>query len=95
MLATVSEVLQGRRVLLVDDNTTNRTVLMGQLLQCGVDPVSAGSAGEAVLLMRHAAAARRPFEAALLDHQMPDCDGAELGRIIAGDDTLASTRLIF
>jgi two-component system sensor histidine kinase/response regulator len=67
---------------------------MGQLLQCGVDPVSAGSAGEALMLMRHAAAVGRPFDAALLDHQMPDCDGAELGRIIMSDDTLECTRLI-
>jgi CheY-like chemotaxis protein len=36
----------------------------------------------------------RPFDAALLDQQMPDCDGAELGRIIFNDETLDSTRLI-
>jgi two-component system, sensor histidine kinase and response regulator len=86
--------LSGQRVILVDDNATNRKVLMGQLLQCGVDPVSAGSAGEALMLMRQAAAAARPFDAALLDYQMPDCDGAELGRIIVKDETLESTRLI-
>jgi two-component system, sensor histidine kinase and response regulator len=86
--------LSGQRVLMVDDNATNRKVLMGQLLLSGVDPVSAGSAGEALMLMRHAAAVGRPFDAALLDQQMPDCDGAELGRIIFNDDTLESTRLI-
>jgi len=79
---------------MVDDNGTNRKVLMGQLLLSGVDPVSAGSAGEALMLMRHAAAVGRPFDAVLLDQQMPDCDGAELGRIIFDDDTLDSTRLI-
>jgi CheY-like chemotaxis protein len=79
---------------MVDDNATNRKVLMGQLLQCGVDPVSAGCAGEALMLMRQAAAAGRPFDAALLDYQMPDCDGAELGRIILNDDTLDCTRLV-
>ncbi len=46
------------------------------------------------MLMRQAAAAGRPFDAALLDYQMPDCDGAELGRIIVNDDTLESTHLI-
>jgi two-component system sensor histidine kinase/response regulator len=86
--------LKGQRVLMVDDNATNRKVLMGQLLLGGVDPVSAGSAGEALMLMRHAAAAGRPFDAVLLDQQMPDCDGAELGRIIFSDDMLDSTRLI-
>jgi PAS domain S-box-containing protein len=86
--------LRGQRVIMVDDNATNRKVLMGQLLQCGVDPVSAGCAGEALMLMRQAAAAGRPFDAALLDYQMPDCDGAELGRIIHNDDTLDCTRLV-
>jgi two-component system, sensor histidine kinase and response regulator len=86
--------LAGQRIIMVDDNATNRKVLMGQLLQCGVDPVSAGSAGEALMLMRQAAAAGRSFDAALLDHQMPDCDGAELGRIIVNDETLETTRLI-
>jgi CheY-like chemotaxis protein/HPt (histidine-containing phosphotransfer) domain-containing protein len=89
-----SAALRGQRVIMVDDNATNRKVLMGQLLQCGVDPVSAGCAGEALMLMRQAAAAGRPFDAALLDYQMPDCDGAELGRIILNDDTLDCTRLV-
>ncbi len=87
-------VLNGQRILLVDDNATHRKVLMAQLLQCGVDPVSAGSAAEALMLIRHAAAAGRAFDAALLDHPMPGCDGAELGRIIAQDKLLESTRLI-
>ncbi|HEV7610456.1 MAG TPA: response regulator [Steroidobacteraceae bacterium] len=86
--------IKGQRVLVVDDNATNRKVLMGQLLLCGVEAVSASSADEALALMRQAAAASRPYDAALLDHLMPNCDGAELGRIIIQDETLKSTRLI-
>src|ERR1019366_4225873 len=86
--------IQGQRVLVVEDNVTNRKVLMGQLLLCGVEPTSASSAEEALALMRQARAGGRPFDAALLDHLMPDCDGAELGRIIIQDETLKSTRLI-
>ena len=86
--------VKGRRVLVVDDNATNRKVLMGQLLLCGVDPVSASSADEALALMRQASAAGKAFDAALLDHLMPDCDGAELGRTIVRDDSIKSARLI-
>jgi CheY-like chemotaxis protein len=68
--------------------------LMGQLLMCGVEPVSASSASEALSLMRLALAAGRPFEAALLDHQMPECDGAELGRMIIKDADIKSVRLV-
>jgi CheY-like chemotaxis protein len=56
--------------------------------------VSASSADEALALMRQADAAGRAFDAALLDHLMPDCDGAELGRIIIQDEKLKFTRLI-
>ncbi len=86
--------IKGRRVLVVDDNTTNRKVLMGQLLVCGVDPVAAGSADEALVLLRQASNAGRPYDAALIDHLMPDCDGAELGKIIVQDESIRSTRLI-
>jgi two-component system sensor histidine kinase/response regulator len=44
--------------------------------------------------MRQADAAGRAFDAALLDHLMPDCDGAELGRLIIQDEKLKFTRLI-
>ncbi|HEY2682190.1 MAG TPA: response regulator [Steroidobacteraceae bacterium] len=86
--------IHGRRVLVVDDNATNRKVLLGQLALCGVDADSASSAEEAVALMRQALAQQRPYEAALLDHQMPGCDGAELGRIINQDAGLKSARLV-
>ena len=86
--------ITGRRVLVVDDNLTNRKILMGQLLLCGVEPVAAGSANEALALLRQASGAGRPYDAALLDHQMPGCDGADLGRMIIRDESIKSTRLI-
>ena len=86
--------LKGRRVLVVDDNATNRKILMSQLLLCGLDPVSAVSANEAFMLLRQAQSFGRPYDAALLDHQMPECDGAELGRRIVADAQLECTRLV-
>jgi CheY-like chemotaxis protein len=86
--------LRSQRIIIVDDNMTNRKVLMGQLSLSGMDAVSASSADEALSLMRHAAAAGRPFEVALLDHQMPGCDGASLGKTILGEPELRQVRLI-
>jgi two-component system sensor histidine kinase/response regulator len=86
--------LRGQRILIVDDNLTNRKVMMGQLSLVGMDPVCASSADEALSQMRQAAAAGRPFEVALLDHQMPDCDGATLGKQVLGEPALHATRLI-
>jgi two-component system sensor histidine kinase/response regulator len=86
--------VKGKRVLLVDDHPMKRKILMGLLLQCGADPSSASSASEALTLMRSAHAVGRPFEAALLDHQLSVCDGADLGRQIMVDPDLKGTRLI-
>jgi two-component system sensor histidine kinase/response regulator len=86
--------LRGQRILVVDDNATNRKVMMGQLTLCHTEPLCASSADEALALMRQAATAGKPFEVALLDHQMPGCDGAKLGKAITADAQLKSTRLI-
>ena len=86
--------LQNLRVLVVDDNATNRRVLAAQLEQCGCLAVCAASAQEALALLRTAAAELAPFEVALVDHQMPGEDGAELGRRIIAAEPLKSTRLI-
>ena len=86
--------IAGRRVLLVEDNLTNRRNLLGQLLLCGVEPVAAGSADEALERLRAAVDAGRAFDVALLDHQMPGCNGADLGRMIVQDERLKATRLI-
>jgi signal transduction histidine kinase/DNA-binding response OmpR family regulator len=86
--------IAGRRVLVVDDNQTNRKILMGQLHLCGVEGAAAGSAMDALAMLRQASDAGRPYDAALLDHQMPGCDGADLGRMIIRDESIKSTRLI-
>jgi CheY-like chemotaxis protein/HPt (histidine-containing phosphotransfer) domain-containing protein len=86
--------LKGQRILVVDDNATNRKVIMGQLTLCHMEPVCASSADEALALMRQAAMIGKPFEVALLDHQMPGCDGARLGRMIVGEPLLKPTRLV-
>ncbi|HEY2684246.1 MAG TPA: response regulator [Steroidobacteraceae bacterium] len=86
--------LRGQRVIVVDDNITNRKVLLGQLSLCGMDPAAASSAEEALDLMRKAVAAGRPFEVALIDFQMPGIDGANLGAAVQGDRELSATRLV-
>jgi CheY-like chemotaxis protein len=89
----LSAAIRGQRILVVDDNRTNCKVLAGQLRRLGAESVCVNSAAEALTLM-NAERGARPFEVALIDHQMPDCDGAELGRRINTDALLKSTRLV-
>jgi len=86
--------LRGHRALVVDDNATNRRVLEGQLKRCTMQAICVCSAAEALSAMREAQSDGRPFEIALIDQQMPGCDGAELGRRINADPLLKSTRLV-
>jgi signal transduction histidine kinase/CheY-like chemotaxis protein len=86
--------IAGRRALVVDDNATNRKVLLGQLAQHGLDAIAVSSANDALQALRDAMRSGRPFDVALLDHHMPGGDGAELGHAIVRDSTLETTRLV-
>jgi len=86
--------LRGQPALIVDDNETNCKVLSAQLKGCGLEPSCACSADQALNMMRAAQQSGHPFQVALIDHQMPGCDGAQLGRQINADPDLKSTRLV-
>jgi two-component system, sensor histidine kinase and response regulator len=85
--------LEGARVLVVEDNATNRSIVEQQLAARGVIVASAPD-GEAALRRLRAAAQSEPFDLALLDMKMPGMDGLELARRIKADPVLADTRLI-
>ncbi len=82
------------RILVVDDNATNRFVLKEQLRswRCRFD--EAPDAMTALAMLRDAAAAKDPFVIAILDMQMPGMDGETLGRRITEDPALRQTLLV-
>jgi two-component system sensor histidine kinase/response regulator len=86
--------LGGRRVLIVDDNQTNRRILGALLAAEGVKVVEAASAAEGLAALRRAATTRGPFDLAILDVQMPDMDGFELATAVRADPALARTNLM-
>ncbi len=78
-LHTHSESLEGLRILVVDDNATNRKVLSRLLATQKCDVSVASSAGEAIT----AVSFKPAFDLILLDYQMPEIDGMELARTIS------------
>jgi len=87
-------VLENRRVLIVDDNATNRKVLSRQLSQLGMIPTCVENAVGALQALQATADGTTPFDLAVLDYMMPDCDGFELGRQISSEDRFKTTRLV-
>ena len=74
--------LAGIRVLVVDDNETNRILMTTLLRSWGADPVEAPDGYEALVRLDQAEDAGAPIQVAILDFQMPGMDGEELGRAI-------------
>ena len=70
--------LTGRKILIVDDNVTNRRILVKQSLLWGMLPSATASGIEALDLVRHGDS----FDLAVLDMSMPEMDGLELARRI-------------
>jgi len=87
-------VLQNRRVLIVDDNATNRTILEQQALTRGMRPESVADGEQALARLRTAAETGAPFEVAILDRQMPGLDGSDIARMIKADPAIATVRLV-
>jgi len=77
--------MQGLRVLVVDDNATNRFVLESQLTEWRLRPTSVASGQEALNALRDEAALGRPYDVAVLDMAMPTMDGLDLARQIDAD----------
>ena len=72
--------LTGRSVLIVDDNATNRRILVAQTARWGMVAKATGSPREALDWLR----AGERFEIALFDLLMPELDGLELAEAVAG-----------
>jgi len=80
--------ITGARILVVDDNDTNCTMMTALLKSLGCRFASAGGGIEAIKLLQDAVGQKDPFRIALIDQMMPGIDGFELGRRIKDDSLL-------
>src|SRR5207237_10117292 len=80
--------LEQLRVLIVDDNATNRKILSHQFSSWGMMHEEADSGARALELLRTAAAQGTPYDLAVLDLMMPGMDGFELASAIKSEPDL-------
>ena len=84
--------LRGRRVLIIDDNSSARTVLSNMLTNMTFVADEAASGEEGIEMVRQAAERSEPYEIIFVDWQMPSLDGIETSkRILALPDLSAPT----
>ncbi len=86
--------LAGARALVVDDNRTNRDVLMAQLAAWNMRPIEAADGPTAVQILYESLEAKDPFQVVLTDMQMPGMDGEALGRIVVCEKRFTRTKLV-
>jgi two-component system, sensor histidine kinase and response regulator len=86
--------MESSRLLIVDDNATNRTILGHYITSWGMRYSSAESGSEALAMLRQAIDDKDPYDLAVVDMQMPEMDGLMLAQKIKADELTAATRLI-
>ncbi|HEY3900059.1 MAG TPA: response regulator [Chthoniobacter sp.] len=86
--------LAGLRILIVDDNATNRHILEIQLASLRMHCTAVESGAEALAALSREQARGNPFDLAIIDMQMPEMDGVMLARAVKSEPAIAATRLI-
>ena len=89
-----SQTLDGARVLVVDDNAVNRTILEEGLTPWGAKVILASSGEEALHILKNAVTRGEKIDIALIDFQMPEMDGLELVRRIRAAAEIKNSNLM-
>lgn len=82
------------RMLVVDDNATNRRLIREYARSWGSECDEAASAAAGLAAMHRAREEGRPYALVFVDHDMPERDGEQFGQDVCSDETLASTPLV-
>jgi CheY-like chemotaxis protein len=87
------ETLHNLRVLVVDDNATNRTIFEQTIQNWGMTVKTASCGFEALAILRNAGHGN-PFQLAILDMMMPEMDGIALAHAIKADPAIPAMHMV-
>lgn len=80
--------MTGARILVIDDNQVNRSILTEQMTAWKFDGASTSSGAEGLEVMRAVLANGMSLDLVILDYQMPEMSGAEVLEIMRNDEAL-------
>jgi CheY-like chemotaxis protein len=86
--------MRGLKILVVDDNATNRLILRETLAQWGCIVAEAADGAEGLMALKKAKNEGVPFQFVLLDCRMPGMDGFALAQEIRGDPDLGTLSMM-
>jgi PAS domain S-box-containing protein len=86
--------LAGRCALVVDDNATNRRIVLDILTAAGMQVSEAGDGAKGLEALRTGYRGAQAFDLAIIDAQMPELDGFELAAAVRADPAIADTPLV-
>ena len=84
----------GARVLVVDDNAVNRSILMEQMRSWSFDACAAHDGREGLEVLDAAHAMGVPVDCVVLDYQMPGMSGADVARMIRANSATRDVPII-
>ncbi len=90
----IADSLKGLKLLVVDNNATNRKIICQQVSAWGKQVDQAESARDALAAMQSAVDRKSPYTVVILDMQMPEVDGELLAQEIKTNPMLSETRLV-
>ena len=82
------------RVVIVDDNKINRSILIEQLNGWGLDAAACSSGAEFLAIMRQLRKQGDTIDLVILDYQMPKMDGSQVSRTLRSDPELRDIPII-
>ena len=86
--------VSGARILVIDDNEINRSILLEQLSAWKFDATATPSGREGVAVLGHAASIGKPVDLVVLDYHMPVMNGAEVADLVRADPLIKDTPIV-